>query len=52
MAWGDEVVRVESSEVGLVPLNRRHPREVWDGNAIKLGCNDHCTTIHVIKFTE
>ena len=25
---------------------------VWDGNAIKLDCDDHCTTINVIKFTE
>ena len=25
---------------------------VWDGNAIKLGCDDHCTPINVIKFTE
>ena len=25
---------------------------VCDGNAIKLGCNDHCTTINVIKFIE
>jgi len=25
---------------------------VWDGNAIKLGCDDHCTTINVIKFIE
>ena len=25
---------------------------VWNGNAIKLGCNDHCTTINVIKFIE
>ena len=24
----------------------------WDGNAIKLGCDHHCTTINVIKFTE
>ena len=23
---------------------------VWDGNAIKLGCGDCCTTIKVIKF--
>ena len=22
------------------------------GNALKLGCDDHCTTINVIKFTE
>ena len=21
----------------------------WDGNAIKLGCDDHCTTINVIN---
>ena len=25
---------------------------VWDGNAIKLGCDDHCTTINVIKFIK
>ena len=25
---------------------------VWDGNAIKLGCDDHCTTLNVMKFTE
>ena len=23
---------------------------VWDGNAIKLGCDDHCTTINVINL--
>ena len=25
---------------------------VWKGNAIKLGCDDNCTTINVIKFIE
>ena len=25
---------------------------VWDGNAIKLRCDDHCTTINVIKFID
>ena len=25
---------------------------VWDEDAIKLGCDDCCTTINVIKFTE
>ena len=25
---------------------------VWDGNAIKFGCDDCCTTINVINFTE
>ena len=25
---------------------------VWDGNAIKLGCDDRCTTMNVIKFIE
>ena len=25
---------------------------VWDGNAIKLGCDDHCTIINVINFIE
>ena len=24
----------------------------WDGNAIKLSCDDCCTTINVIKFIE
>ena len=23
-----------------------------DGNAIKLGCDDHCTTTNIIKFIE
>ena len=23
---------------------------IWDGNAIKLGCDDHCTTINVTEF--
>ena len=25
---------------------------VWDGNGIKLCCDDCCTTINVIKFIE
>jgi len=25
---------------------------VWDGNAIKFGCDDFCTTINVIKFIK
>ena len=25
---------------------------VWDGNAIKFGCDDCCTTINVIKFIK
>ena len=25
---------------------------VWDGNAVKLGCDDCCTTTNIIKFTE
>ena len=25
---------------------------VWDGNAVKLDYDDHCTTINVIKFIE
>ena len=25
---------------------------LWDGNAIKLGCDYHCTIINVIKFSE
>ena len=24
---------------------------VWDGNAIKLDCDDHCTTINTIKLS-
>ena len=25
---------------------------VWEGNVVKLGCDDHCTTINIIKYTE
>ena len=25
---------------------------VWDGNAIKLGCDDCCTTINIIEFIK
>ena len=25
---------------------------VWDGNAIKSGCDDSCMTRNIIKFTE
>ena len=25
---------------------------VWDGNAIKFSCDDHCTTINVIKLSN
>ena len=25
---------------------------IWDGNAVKLGCDDGCTIISIIKFIE
>ena len=25
---------------------------VWDGNVLKLGCDDGCTTINIIKFIK
>ena len=25
---------------------------VYEGNAVKLGCDDHCTTTNVVKFIE
>ena len=25
---------------------------VWDGNTVKLGCDDCCTAVNIIKFTE
>ena len=25
---------------------------VWDGNVLKLGCDDGCTDINIIKFTK
>ena len=25
---------------------------VWDGNVVKLGCDDSCTIINIIKCTE
>ena len=24
---------------------------IWDGNAVQVGCDDHYTTINVIKFS-
>lgn len=24
----------------------------WDGNAVKLACDNHCTTLNVMKFIE
>ena len=42
--------------------NLRFPKEtdwgvggcagLWDENAVRLSCDDHCTTINVIKFFE
>ena len=25
---------------------------IWDGNVLKLGCDDSCTTINIIKFID
>ena len=25
---------------------------VWDGNVVKLGCDDGCTTLNIIKFIK
>ena len=25
---------------------------VWGGNVVKLGCDDGCTTVNILKFTE
>ena len=25
---------------------------VWDGNVVKSGCDDGCTTINIIKFID
>ena len=33
-------------------LEGRDGLGVWDGNAVKLGCDDHCTTINIMKFIE
>ena len=31
---------------------RRDGMRVWDENTVKLGCDDCCTTINIIKFIE
>ena len=33
-------------------LRGRDGLGVWDGNVLKLGCDDGCTTTNIIKFTE
>ena len=30
----------------------RNGLRVWDGNVVKLGCDDGCTTRNTIKFIE
>ena len=25
---------------------------VWDGNVLKFGCDDGCTTVNIIKFIK
>ena len=55
--------KVESLQIKLsIEIIHKFPKEtgwgvgewagVWDGNAIKLGCDDRCTTINIIKFNE
>ena len=36
----------------MVTKGDRLGRRVGDGNAIKLSCDDGCTTIYITKFTE
>ena len=33
-------------------LGARNGLGVWDGNFLKLGCDDGCTATNVIKFIE
>ena len=33
-------------------LEARDGLGLWDGNVLKLGCGDGCTTINIIKFIE
>ena len=33
-------------------LGGRERLGVWDGNFLKLGCDDDCTNINIIKFIE
>ena len=47
---GDLVVRTQCF-LSLLWLGF-NPWSGLDGNAIKFGCDDYCTTINVIKFTE
>ena len=30
----------------------RDALRVWDGKAVKFGCDDCCTTVNAIKFIE
>ena len=46
-----ELETLTLSEVSQKEKDRDAPR-VWDGNAIKFGCDDCCTTINVVKIIE
>ena len=39
--------------IGLIHYGEgRDGLAAWDGNVVKLGCDDGCTTINLIKFIE
>ena len=51
------IYKGQDMEMTKVSIDGWMDKEVagWEfemGNAIKLGCDDHCTTVNVIKFTE
>ena len=46
------LLRIQKLMPSGVPKNGGSGLGVWDGNAIKLGCDDYCTTINVIKLSN
>ena len=36
----------------LLGAGKRDGLGVWDGNAVKLECDDHCTKINIVKFSK
>ena len=44
--------RLRDFEKLMVTKGGRDRLEIWDGNVLKLGCDDGCITINIIKFIE
>ena len=48
----NELICRTETDSQILGCRGREGLGVWDGNVVKLGCDDGCTTINIIKFIE